>query len=102
MGDTRNFILAPGCDMPYHVPVENVIGIAQAVLEPDKVREMLKNYVAQEDDIDIVLPDYEHLEKPLDGGVHSGFRNLRCLYLYDGSGNRGEKDLRGQPGYGGI
>ena len=65
MGDTRNFILAPGCDMPYHVPVENVIGIAQAVLEPDKVREMLKNYVAQEDDIEIVLPDYEHLEKPL-------------------------------------
>ncbi|MFR6334042.1 MAG: hypothetical protein ACLUOI_38205 [Eisenbergiella sp.] len=42
-----------------------MIGIAQAVLEPDKVREMLKNYVAQEDDIEIVLPDYEHLEKPL-------------------------------------
>ena len=60
--------------MPYHVPVENVIGIAQAVLEPDKVREMLKNYVAQEDDIEIVLPDYEHLEKSSDGGVHSGFQ----------------------------
>ncbi|BDF46689.1 uroporphyrinogen decarboxylase [Lachnospiraceae bacterium] len=50
---TRNFILAPGCDMPYHVPVENVIGIAQAVLEPEKVREMLSNYVAQEDDTEL-------------------------------------------------
>lgn len=62
---TRNFILAPGCDMPYHVPVENVIGIAQAVLEPEKVREMLSNYVAQEDDTEVILPDYEHLERPL-------------------------------------
>lgn len=62
---TRNFILAPGCDMPYHVPVENVIGIAQAVLEPAKVREMLSNYVAQEDDTEVILPDYEHLERPL-------------------------------------
>ena len=62
---SRNFILAPGCDMPYHVPVENVIGIAQAVLEPEKVREMLSNYVAQEDDTEVILPDYEHLERPL-------------------------------------
>lgn len=62
---TRNFILAPGCDMPYHVPVENVIGIVQAVLEPEKVREMLSNYVAQEDDTEVILPDYEHLERPL-------------------------------------
>ena len=62
---SRNFILAPGCDMPYHVPVENVIGIAQAVLEPEKVREMLSNYVAQEDDTELILPDYEHLERPL-------------------------------------
>lgn len=63
--DKKNFILAPGCDMPYDVPVENTIGIVQAVNETDSVREMLKNYVAQDDDIDVELPDYEHLEKPL-------------------------------------
>lgn len=63
--DKRNFILAPGCDMPYDVPVENTIGIVQAVNETDSVREILKNYVAQDDDIDVELPDYAHLEKPL-------------------------------------
>lgn len=63
--DKKNFILAPGCDMPYDVPVENTIGIVQAIHETESVREMLKNYVAQDDDIEVELPDYEHLEKPL-------------------------------------
>lgn len=63
--DKRNFILAPGCDMPYDVPVENTIGVVQAIHETESVREMLKNYVAQDDDIEVELPDYEHLEKPL-------------------------------------
>lgn len=64
--DKTNFILAPGCDMPYAVPVENCIGVAQAALETDAVREMVKNYQAAEvDTSSVVLPDYEHLEKPL-------------------------------------
>lgn len=63
--DKKNFILAPGCDMPYDVPVENTIGIVQAIRETESVREMLKNYVAQDEDIEIELPDYAHLEKPL-------------------------------------
>ncbi|MEG2719357.1 MAG: uroporphyrinogen decarboxylase family protein [Clostridia bacterium] len=65
LDDTRNFILAPGCDMPYAVPVENGIAVAQAVLQPAQTREMLKNYVAVEDDIQIELPDYTQLKKPL-------------------------------------
>lgn len=65
MKGCKNFILAPGCDMPYDVPVENAIGVAQAVYETDSVREMLKNYVAEDEDIEVELPDYEHLEKPL-------------------------------------
>ena len=63
--DKTNFILSPGCDMPYDVPEENAIGIAQAVLETDTVREMVKNYVAQDDDIEVELPDYASLTKPL-------------------------------------
>ena len=64
--DKTNFILAPGCDMPYSTPVENVIGIAQAALETDAVREMVKNYQAAEVDTShVVLPDYAHLKKPL-------------------------------------
>ena len=62
----KNFILAPGCDMPYDVPVENCIGVAQAALETDAVREMVKNYQAEEiDTSNVVLPDYANLEKPL-------------------------------------
>lgn len=63
--DTKNFILAPGCDMPYDVPVENTIGVAQAVTETASAKEILKNYVAQDEEIEIVLPDYQNLEKPL-------------------------------------
>lgn len=63
--DKRNLIVAPGCDMPYDVPVENGIGVAQAVLHTDEVREMVKNYVAAEDDTVVELPDYANLKKPL-------------------------------------
>ena len=64
--DKTNFILAPGCDMPYAVPVENCIGVAQAALETDAVREMVKNYqTAQVDTSKVVLPDYASLTKPL-------------------------------------
>lgn len=63
--DKKNFILAPGCDMPYAVPVENTIGVVQAIHETDAVREILKNYVAADEEIEVELPDYGHLEKPL-------------------------------------
>lgn len=62
----KNFILAPGCDMPYDVPVENCIGVSQAALETDAVREMVKHYQAEAIDTSgVVLPDYGRLEKPL-------------------------------------
>lgn len=62
---TDNLIVAPGCDMPYSVPAENAIGVAQAVRELDAVRRMVADYVAPESDINVELPDYENLEKPL-------------------------------------
>ena len=66
VGDKRNFILAPGCDMPYDVPVENCIGVAQAAIETDAVREMVRNYQAEAVDTSgVELPDYANLEKPL-------------------------------------
>jgi len=65
VGGTRNFILAPGCDMPYAVPVDNVIAVAQAIWQPDDVRKILENYVAQVDNTDVELPDYVNLKKPL-------------------------------------
>lgn len=61
----RNFIVAPGCDMPYAVPVENAIGAAQAALETESVRKMVENYISDTFDADVELPDYEHLPRPL-------------------------------------
>ncbi len=61
----KNLIIAPGCDMPYDIPVENTVGVAQAVLFTDDVREALKNYKAVEEDIEVELPDYKSLKRPL-------------------------------------
>lgn len=62
----HNFIVSPGCDMPYAVPVENAIGVAQAVLEFEQVRELVRNYEATDyTKIYVDLPDYAHLKKPL-------------------------------------
>lgn len=60
-----NFILAPGCDMPYDVPIENVVGALQAVRDPHTTRHMLANYESHTFDIEVTLPDYAHLAKPL-------------------------------------
>jgi uroporphyrinogen decarboxylase len=65
LDNTDNLIVAPGCDMPYDVPVENGIAVSHAVLQPDSVREMLKNYVAVKDNVQVDLPDYAHLARPL-------------------------------------
>lgn len=61
----NNLIVAPGCDMPYKVPVENTIGVAQAVLNIEDTRRMVENYVAVDDDIEVELPDYANLKRPL-------------------------------------
>ncbi len=61
----KNFIVAPGCDMPYDVPVENTIGAAQAVINTQECAMMVENYVSATFDIEVELPDYNNLAKPL-------------------------------------
>ncbi len=61
----KNFILAPGCDMPYDVPQENIIGIAQAVQNQEATKLFLKDYHKEELNIEVKMPDYENLAKPL-------------------------------------
>ena len=64
--DHHNLILAPGCDMPFDVPIENVVGVVQAVRDTENTRKMLANYQSPEiDTSSVVIPDYENLEKPL-------------------------------------
>ncbi len=65
MPSKKNFILSPGCDMPFNVPVENTIAVSQAVHQLDTAREMVANYEAPELDIEVILPDYAALTKPL-------------------------------------
>ena len=64
-GAGHNFIVAPGCDMPYAVPPENAIGAAQAVIQREDTRKMVENYTSATFDIEITLPDYENLPRPL-------------------------------------
>jgi uroporphyrinogen decarboxylase len=64
LGDER-FILAPGCDMPYDTPKDNIVGVAQAVRDPEKTRAFLETYEKATDQADVELPDYANLEKPL-------------------------------------
>lgn len=61
----QNFILAPGCDMPYDTPTENVVGVLQAIRDPHATRAMLAHYESQTFDIEVTLPDYAALQKPL-------------------------------------
>jgi uroporphyrinogen decarboxylase len=61
-----NYVLAPGCDMPYDTPVENVIGVVEAVRDPERARQLLAHYDAVDHfNIPVELPDYEHLSRPL-------------------------------------
>jgi uroporphyrinogen decarboxylase len=65
VNNKKNFIVSPGCDMPYDTPIENTVACAQAVKHPDSTREMIKNYETVIDDTDIEIPDYENLDKVL-------------------------------------
>ncbi|HAK46777.1 MAG TPA: uroporphyrinogen decarboxylase [Spirochaeta sp.] len=62
--NTDLLIIAPGCDMPYATPVENTIGVQQAVHQTEQIREMVKNYEGTEIEFEGELPDYNNLEKP--------------------------------------
>jgi len=62
---TKGFILAPGCDMPYNVPVENIVGVGQAVQNIEATRAFLANYVKEVVEIDVEMPDYENLDHVL-------------------------------------
>lgn len=63
--DHHNLILSPGCDMPYDTPIENVIAAGQAVKQTEACREMVANYEAVEEDIEVIIPDYKNLDKVL-------------------------------------
>lgn len=64
---TDHLILAPGCDMPYDTPAENVIGVMQAARNPDEVRKMLGDITEDqtEEEMELVPVDYDTLDRPI-------------------------------------
>lgn len=58
-----NFIIAPGCDMPYATPIENTVACVQAIKHPESAREMIKNYETVVDTSHVEIPDYANSEK---------------------------------------
>jgi len=63
IGDTKNLIISPGCDMPYATPRENTVACAQAVKNPDSARKLIENYESSFDDIEVDIPDYKNSDK---------------------------------------
>lgn len=63
--DHHNLIISPGCDMPYDTPIENTVACSEAVKHTDKARQLIENYCAVVDDIEVVIPDYANLDKVL-------------------------------------
>lgn len=61
--DKTNFIVSPGCDMPYATPRENTIACAQAVKNPEGSRKLVENYQSSFDDIEVDIPDYKNSDK---------------------------------------
>lgn len=61
----QHFILAPGCDVPFDAPAANLVGVGQAVHNPEAVKKALESYVAVDDLPEIELPDYANLDHVL-------------------------------------
>ena len=49
----------------FSTPIENAIAVFHAVLHTDMAGEMVANYELSDIDVDVELPDYTKLEKPL-------------------------------------
>jgi uroporphyrinogen decarboxylase len=65
IGGDIGFILAPGCDLPYDCPKENLIAVSEIVHDEYKLRiaKTLSGRETKESTTKIELPDYKKLEK---------------------------------------
>jgi uroporphyrinogen decarboxylase len=89
-----NLILAPGCDMPYDTPIENTIGVMEAIRHPDTARQMLADYSAPDTfNIPVELPDYANLPRPLvEVFTLDSDTCAACTYMF-GAASRAVREL---------
>lgn len=90
--DAHNLIISPGCDMPYDTPLENTIGIMEAVRNPDGIRASLGDYHSAAIDLSTVeLPDYDNLERPLiEVFTLDSSSCAACMYMWAAARNIGQ------------
>jgi len=63
-GGTTGFILAPGCDIPYNVPEENIQAVSEMVHDDYKREIAKKTLAAKEFNFDYIqLPDYDNTDE---------------------------------------
>ncbi len=79
----ENLVISPGCDMPYNVPVENCIAVSEAARDIEKYRKLLANYATVDNYEDVMLPDYDNLERPLiEAFTLDSISCAACTYMW--------------------
>jgi len=82
--DHNNFILSPGCDMPYDIPLENVIACTQAVKETESIRTLIEGYEKVVDAVEVEMPDYANRDKVLiELFMLNSDTCAACTYMYN-------------------
>ncbi|MCP4643567.1 MAG: uroporphyrinogen decarboxylase [bacterium] len=94
IGGSRGFILAPGCDLPYGTPEDNLQAVAEMVRN-DYQRQIARTSVQvteMESFDDLVLPDYPNEETViLDVITLDSSACAPCLYMLDAAIKASEK-----------
>ena len=63
IGGEKGFILAPGCDLPFATPIENIVAIREVVDDPYR-RDVVKTIsIAQPDEDRLDMRDYGQADK---------------------------------------
>ena len=92
----KNLVVAPGCDMPYDIPIENAIAVAETVRDIDKYRDIVKNYESTDEGMEVELPDYANAPVPLvEAYTLDSASCAACTYMWavvnDAKENFGDK-----------
>jgi len=86
LGGTKGFILAPGCDLPYGCPEENLQGVAEMARD-DYQREVARNTLqaTEEQNLDhIILDDYKsHPWVTVEVGTLDSTSCAPCQYMFE-------------------